>query len=285
MILIADSGSTKTDWCVLSTSDSVLSTFTTQGLNPYHQSPDLISATLGEVRARVEACRPYDSGDLRVFFYGSGVRPEQEAPMVALLRKSLPEAAYVEAHSDMLGAARALCGRKKGIASILGTGANSCLYDGEQIVQNTPALGYIIGDEGSGAVLGKRFVHDLYGGRLSDELKADFETETGLSLPVIIDRVYRQPMANRFLGSFCEYIHNHVHMAAVHNLVVDNFCAFLTCHIAPYGRRELPVSCVGSVAWYFKDELHEAARLEGFKLGTILQSPMQGLVQYHTKLR
>ena len=221
MILIADSGSTKTDWCVLSTSDSVLSTFTTQGLNPYHQSPDLISATLGEVRARVEACRPYDSGDLRVFFYGSGVRPEQEAPMVALLRKSLPEAACVEAHSDMLGAARALCGRKKGIASILGTGANSCLYDGEQIVQNTPALGYIIGDEGSGAVLGKRFIHDLYGGRLSDELKADFETETGLSLPVIIDRVYRQPMANRFLGSFCEYIHNHVHMAAVHNLVVD----------------------------------------------------------------
>ena len=285
MILIADSGSTKTDWCVLSTSDSVLSTFTTQGLNPYHQSPDLISATLGEVRARVEACRPYDSGDLRVFFYGSGVRPEQEAPMVALLRKSLPEAACVEAHSDMLGAARALCGRKKGIASILGTGANSCLYDGEQIVQNTPALGYIIGDEGSGAVLGKRFIHDLYGGRLSDELKADFETETGLSLPVIIDRVYRQPMVNRFLGSFCEYIHNHVHMAAVHNLVVDNFCAFLTCHIAPYGRRELPVSCVGSVAWYFKDELHEAARLEGFKLGTILQSPMQGLIQYHTKLR
>ena len=285
MILIADSGSTKTDWCVLSTSDSVLSTFTTQGLNPYHQSPDLISATLGEVRARVEACRPYDSGDLRVFFYGSGVRPEQEAPMVALLRKSLPEAACVEAHSDMLGAARALCGRKKGIASILGTGANSCLYDGEQIVQNTPALGYIIGDEGSGAVLGKRFIHDLYGGRLSDELKADFETETGLSLPVIIDRVYRQPMANRFLGSFCEYIPNHVHMAAVHNLVVENFCAFLTCHIAPYGRRELPVSCVGSVAWYFKDELHEAARLEGFKLGIILQSPMQGLVQYHTKLR
>ena len=285
MILIADSGSTKTDWCVLSTSDSVLSTFTTQGLNPYHQSSDLIAATLGEVRARVEACRPYDSGDLRVYFYGSGVRPEQEAPMAALLRKSLPEAACVEAHSDMLGAARALCGRKSGIASILGTGANSCLYDGEQIVQNTPALGYIIGDEGSGAVLGKRFIHDLYGGRLSDELKADFETETGLSLPVIIDRVYRQPMANRFLGSFSEYIHNHAHMPAVHNLVVDNFCTFLTCHIAPYGRRELPVSCVGSVAWYFKDELREAARIEGFKLGTILQSPMQGLIQYHTKLR
>ena len=229
MILIADSGSTKADWCVLSTSDSVLSTFTTQGLNPYHQSSDLISASLGEVRARVEACRPYDSGDLRVFFYGSGVRPEQEVPMATLIRQSLPEAVSVEAHSDMLGAARALCGRKSGIASILGTGANSCLYDGGQIVQNTPALGYIIGDEGSGAD-----------------------------------------------------IHNHVHMPAVHNPVVDNFCAFLTCHIAPYGRRELPVSCVGSIAWYFQDELREAARIEGFKLGTILQSPMQGLVKYHS---
>ena len=190
MKVIADSGSTKTDWSVLSTSDSVLSTFTTQGLNPYHQSSDLIAATLGEVSARVEACRPYDSGDLCVYFYGSGVRPEQEAPMAALIRKALPEAVSVEAHSDMLGAARALCGRKSGIASILGTGANSCLYDGEQVVRNTPALGYILGDEGSGAVLGKHFLHDLYIGRLPDELKADFETETGLSLPVIIDRVW-----------------------------------------------------------------------------------------------
>ena len=283
MILIADSGSTKTDWCVLSTSDSVLSTFTTQGLNPYHQSPDLIAATLGEVSARVEACRPYDSGELCVYFYGSGVRPEQEAPMAALIRKALPEAVIVEAHSDMLGAARALCGRKSGIASILGTGANSCLYDGEQIVQNTPALGYIIGDEGSGAVLGKRFLHDLYIGRLSNELKADFETETGLSLPIIIDRVYRQPLANRFLGSLTEFIHSHAHMSAVHSLVVDNFCAFFSCHIAPYKRRELSVSCVGSVAWFFKDELREAAHLEGFKLGTILQSPMPGLVKYHIK--
>ena len=201
--------------------------------------------------------------------------------MTSLLKKALPEAMGIEAHSDMLGAARALCGRKSGVASILGTGANSCLYDGEQIVQNTPALGYILGDEGSGAVLGKRFLHDLYGGRLSDALRADFETETGLSLPVIIDRIYRQPLANRFLGSFSEFIQNHIHQPAVRNLVIDNFCAFFACHIAPYGRRKLPVSCVGSIAWYFKDELCEAARLEGFKLGTILQSPMPGLIKYH----
>ena len=281
MILIADSGSTKTDWCILSTSDSVLSTFKTQGLNPYHQSADLIAATLGEVNARVEACRAYDSGELHVFFYGSGVRPEQEAPMAAQLRKALPEAVTVEAHSDMLGAARALCGRKPGIASILGTGANSCLYDGERIVKNTPALGYILGDEGSGAVLGKRFIHDLYSGRLSSELRADFETETGLSLPVIIDRVYRQPLANRFLGSFSEFICSHAHISDVHDLIVDNFCQFFACHIAPYGRRNIPVSFVGSIAWCFRKELQKAATFEGFKLGTVLQSPMPGLVKYH----
>ena len=203
--------------------------------------------------------------------------------MAALIRKALPEAVSVEAHSDMLGAARALCGRKSGIASILGTGANSCLYDGEQVVRNTPALGYILGDEGSGAVLGKHFLHDLYIGRLPDELKADFETETGLSLPVIIDRVYRQPLANRFLGSLADFIHSQVHIPDVRSLVVDNFRAFFTCHIAPYGNRKIPVSCVGSIAWYFKDELKDAARLEGFRLGTILQSPMQGLIKYHSK--
>ena len=130
-------------------------------------------------------------------------------------------------------------------------------------------------------MLGKRFLHDLYIGRLPDELKADFETETGLSLPVIIDRVYRQPLANRFLGSLADFIHSQVHIPAVRSLVVDNFRTFFTCHIAPYGNRKIPVSCVGSIAWYFKDELKEAARLEGFRLGTILQSPMQGLIKYH----
>jgi N-acetylglucosamine kinase-like BadF-type ATPase len=281
MKVIADSGSTKTDWSVLSTSDSVLSTFTTQGLNPYHQSSDLIAATLGEVSARVEACRPYDSGDLCVYFYGSGVRPEQEAPMAALIRKALPEAVSVEAHSDMLGAARALCGRKSGIASILGTGANSCLYDGNGIIQHTPALGYILGDEGSGSVLGKRFIHDLYGGKLSEEIKTMFEKETRLNLPEIIKRVYRQPLANRFLASLSEFIGNHLDDAGVRAVVIDNFVDFLRYHIQPYNRPDLPVSFVGSVAWHYQDELREAAERLDFQLGTILKTPLAGLVRYH----
>lgn len=283
MMLIADSGGSKADWSIVSTSGNVKTTFTTEGLNPYHQGRNLIKAILGEVSARVEACQTYDTGKLHVRFYGSGVRPEQQAPMVSLLRNALPAAATIEAHSDMLGAARALCGRNCGIACVLGTGSNACLYDGESVQQNTSALGYILGDEGSGAVLGKRFIHDLYSGLLSEDLKSDFETETGFSLAHIIERVYRQPQVNRFLASFSPFIHEHLDAPGLRALVVDNFSDFLTIHVAPYGRRDLPVSFVGSIAWAYQRELRQAAASLGFTVGTVFQSPMQGMILYHSK--
>ena len=203
--------------------------------------------------------------------------------MRSLLHNALPSADTIEAHSDMLGAARSLCGHNCGIACVLGTGANACLYDGENILQNTPALGYILGDEGSGSVLGKRFIHDLYSGLLSEELKADFETETGLSLAHIIERVYRQPQANRFLASFSDFIHGHLDAPGMRSLVVDNFSQFLTTHIAPYDRRDLPVSFVGSIAWAYQRELRQAAAPLGFTIGSVFQSPMQGIISYHSK--
>ena len=176
-----------------------------------------MESVLKELGDRVVACLSEGIEPMSVYFYGSGVRPEQETPMADLLRGALPKVDMVEAHTDLLGAARALCGDNYGIASILGTGANSCLYDGKRILMNTPALGYILGDEGSGAVLGKRFLHDLYGGLLSEELKMCFERETGLSLSQIIDRVYRQPLANRFLASLSKFIHGHLSDPAVHH--------------------------------------------------------------------
>lgn len=279
MILIADSGSTKTDWSLLSTTNDIR--FTTSGLNPYHQDRHQMESVLKEVRDRVVACRSDETASLSVYFYGSGVRPEQEAPMADLLRASLPKVETIETHSDLLGAARALCGHNYGIASILGTGANSCLYDGERILQNTPALGYILGDEGSGAVLGKRFLHDMYAGVLSEELKKEFEHETGLSLPQIIDRVYRQPLANRFLASLSEFIHNHLSDPAVEALVCQNFTDFIHLHISPYGRKDLPLSFVGSIAYYYREQLAKAVSVLGCPLGTVLRSPMEGLIQYH----
>ena len=164
MILVADSGSTKTDWAFVPTyagrPEMSCRVFSTQGINPFHQSWDVISSVL------MEELIPQLPGGKEmvtsVKFYGSGVRPELEQSMVRQIRKVFPFAEAVEAHSDLLGAARGLCGRNEGLACILGTGANSCLYDGKRIVKNTAALGYILGDEGSGAVLGKRFLHALY---------------------------------------------------------------------------------------------------------------------------
>ena len=279
MILIADSGSTKTDWGLIAPSLDIR--FTTSGLNPYHQDRHQMESVLQEVSNRVTACQSDKYDSLSVYFYGSGVRPEQEAPMADFLRKTLPVVEAVEAHSDLLGAARALCGHNCGIASILGTGANSCLYDGNCILQNTPALGYILGDEGSGAVLGKRFLHDLYGGVLSEELRADFEYETGLSLPQIIDRIYRQPLANRFLASLSEFIHSHLSDSAVEALVCQNFTDFIHLHIDPYGRKDLPLSFVGSIAYYYREQLVKVVSDLEYTFGTVLRSPIDGLVRYH----
>ena len=283
LTLIADSGSTKTDWALTGIDPSprrvpAATRFHTQGINPFHQSDNEIRQILHQ------ELLPYLSTEnvSHVYFYGSGVRPEKEATVAQLLREMFSCAEVVEAHSDLLGAARALCGHDCGIASILGTGANSCLYDGENVLQHTPALGYILGDEGSGAVLGKRFLHDLYCGLLSEDLKAEFEKKTKLTLPEIINRVYRQPLANRFLASLTEFIHDHLSDPAVEDLVRQSFIDFIRIYIAPYEHQNLPLSFVGSIAHYFTDQLSEAVKSEGYTLGTILRNPIEGLVEYHS---
>ena len=278
MILIADSGSTKTDWALIPpTAAANASLFASQGINPVHQDRSVIAGIL-----RQELLPQLNPENVScVCFYGSGVRPELESVMVQLLQEAFPRAKQVEAHSDLLGAARALCGHNYGIASILGTGANSCLYDGEAIVQNTPALGYILGDEGSGGVLGKHFLHELYKGVLSENIRAEFEREYSLTMADVIRRVYREPMPNRFLASLAPFIHRHLSDPAVRDLVIDNFRDFFRYNIRPYGHPEMPVSCVGSVAWYFRDQLAEAANAEGFTIGTVLRSPIEGLTKYH----
>lgn len=276
MILIADSGSTKTDWALQSASDSV-EYFHTQGINPFHQERSLIAEIL-----RQELLPQLELESVScVCFYGSGVRPEQVPIMVALLQEAFPQAKQVEAQSDLLGAARALCGHNYGTASILGTGANSCLYDGKAIVQNTPALGYILGDEGSGGVLGKHFLHELYKGILSEKIRTEFEQEYNLTMSDVIQHVYREPMPNRFLASLAPFIHRYLSDDAVSRLVIDNFRDFFRYNIRPYGHPEMPVSFVGSIAWHFQDQLAEAAKAEGFCIGKILKSPIEGLIKYH----
>lgn len=280
MILIADSGSTKTDWICIADNDTTQSIQVhTQGLNPFHMS----DSEIRDVMKNVLLPQLGDKQIKSVYFYGSGVRPEVEARMEGLIREAFPGAESIEAHSDLLGAARALCGHDWGIACILGTGANSCVYDGKEIIHNTPALGYILGDEGSGAVLGKHLVHDLYTGVLSPDVRSKFEQETGLCLSEIINRVYSQKQPNRFLASLSEFVYRHLDDEGVRDMVYGTFADFANMHLSRYGRRELPVSFVGSVAWYYKEQLSLVLQTLGYRLGTILKSPLDGLVAYHRK--
>jgi len=278
-ILIADSGSTKTDWvCFQPGSETPQIEVHTVGLNPFHVSDNEILSVFNHELLPQLGDTKIDS----VYFYGSGVRPEVEDRMEGLIRQVFPSAHTVEAHSDLLGACRALCGGQSGIACILGTGANSCVYDGKEIVHNTPALGYILGDEGSGAVLGKHLLHDLYTGVLSQNIKAAFERETGMQLSEIINKVYRQPQANRFLASLSEFIHRHLDDEGIRQLVYTTFNDFCSYHLARYGRRDLSVSFVGSIAWYYQEQLTLILQMQGYEVGTIMQSPLQGLVAYHS---
>ena len=274
-ILIADSGSTKTEWDL----DGLR--IKTQGINPFHQDDDTIRAILyDELLPQLYShCSVSEFSSLKVSFYGSGVRPELEEKIVRLLSEAFPEAKQIDAHSDLLGAAIALCGHSEGIACILGTGANSCLFDGQRVVKNTPPMGYVLGDEGSGAVLGIRFLNALYKDRLPHTILSDFEAYIGMSLAQVVDRVYRQPLANRWLASLSEFIHAHMDEPLIEALVVENFRDFLRYNVDPYGRRDLPVSALGSIAYYYQSQFLEALKSEGYTVGKILRGPLDGLVR------
>ena len=264
--IIADSGSTKTDWLIVSKRIS------TQGINPIHQDDDTIIAILNN--ELLSHLSPLTSHPQTIRFYGAGVRPEQEERMERLLAQVFPKATSIEAKSDMLGAARALCGKDEGLACILGTGANSCLFDGKHIIQNTPPLGYILGDEGSGAVMGRMFLNALYKNRLYEGAKEEFEQFLKLNMANVIERVYRQPMANRWLASLCPYIRQHLDQPSVQEVVVQNFRLFIRHNLAPYCRPHLPINAVGSVAHFFRPQLEQAAAAEGYTIGQILRSPL-----------
>jgi N-acetylglucosamine kinase-like BadF-type ATPase len=275
MMLIADSGSTKTDWAWIE-NGTIVHRVTTAGINPVHQGEE-------DIEKVVEQLPPSSKNtSLKwVFFYGAGCIPEKKGVVEKVLRMVFPDSDRIEVESDLLGAARAVCQHQEGLACILGTGSNSCLYDGEKIVGNIPPLGYILGDEGSGAVLGKLFLNALFKGALPDGMKEDFLQSSGLSYPEIIQRVYRQPMANRFLASTSLYISEHLDVPALRELVKQNFRDFFHKNIAQYGRHYLPVGAIGSIAYHYRDLLQEVAEEEGYNLSKIAKSPMEGLVTYH----
>lgn len=272
MILIADSGSTKTDWCV--DNGAVIHTM---GINPFHQSAESIRQILcNELLPQLPETILLDE----IHFYGAGCTPEKSVIVKEALEVMFPQAS-IHVKSDLLGAAHALCGKTKGIACILGTGSNSCYYDGEQIVQNVSPLGYILGDEGSGAVLGKRLVGDCLKNQLPQDICNAFLETFELTPSTIIEKVYRQPQANRFLASLTPFLSAHREVPQIHELLVSSFTDFFHRNVMQYPYQDTPVHFVGSIAWHFKEEVKEAALLLGIHTGKFIQSPIGELLKYH----
>lgn len=282
--LVADSGSTKTAWCIFAVGGETERYVMTKGLNPSVQDGTVIQAVLDEELRPQIAGELSDAEILHVFFFGAGCTVAASPGMREHLM-SLHDKVCVEVHSDMLGAARALSGNREGIVCILGTGSNSCLYDGENIVRNTPPLGYILGDEGSGAILGKTLVGNLLKGIFPSAMKEGFLSRFGLTEAAIIEQVYRRPAANRFLASFAPFIYENKKEDCVHRMLVKCFDDFFVRNVDAYGRNELEVNFVGSIAWHFEEELREAALRTHHTVGSIVQNPIERLAAfYHERM-
>ncbi len=273
-VLIADAGATKTDW-VLSCAGNLISQIKTQGISPVHQDSATVLKII-ETELKPSLAEMPDE----VYFYGAGCTPERCSSVGNLLREAFGNV-KVEVLSDLWGAARAVCGREAGIACILGTGANSCCYDGHDILQNTPPLGYILGDEGSGAVMGKNFVADVLKGIMPKEICDAFFAETGTTYAEIIEHVYRHPLANRYLASFSHVLLDHRDHPAVHDFLIRHFSRFIERNIRVYNRPEWPLNFVGGIAYSFRPELEEAAGMAGMTVGKTERSPLAGLMAYH----
>lgn len=281
MKLIVDSGSTKANWCFAGQSGERV-ILDTDGINPAIQTRQSIRSILVQqlIPQVGDKNVSLDSVD-DVFFYGAGCMPQTKSLVSDELCDIMKQNVKVHVESDLLGAARALCGRRAGIAAILGTGANSCFYDGEDIVAHTPALGYILGDEGSGAVLGRLFLNAVLKGKLSAKVSRDFFAVTGYTEQDIIERVYHSETPSKFLASMSRFIFERIGCAELENMVIDNFISFIKANILPYSDAPKVINAVGSIAYYYKPQLMQAADYFGYNIGNIAKSPISLMVDYH----
>ena len=279
MILVADCGSTKIDWCLLNNGKVEKQVFTL-GMNAVMLTEEEMRQRLADELAPEIQGYPISE----VYFYGAGcISPEVCGNVANAIRANIPGASNVEVYTDLLAAARALCGHEAGIACIMGTGSNSCYYDGEKICDNVSPLGYILGDEGSGAVLGKYLVGDVLKNQLPADLCEKFLKQYELDRMTIIQRVYKEPGGNRFLASVAPFLNENIERPEIHALVLNAFKAFFVRNIQQYkGYENLSVNFIGSIAHYYRPVLEEAAAACGCKIGTIIKSPMEGLIKFHT---
>ena len=279
MILVVDSGSTKTAWCFISPENKT-EIITTSGINPYFRtSEDILEVLNSELKPNI-------FGKVKnIFFYGAGIINDEVGSAVKnALSVLFPESA-VEMHSDLLAAARAVLHKKRGIVCILGTGSNSCLYDGEKIIEHVPPLGFILGDEGSGAVLGKKLLADYLKGKMPKNIAVRFKQEFPFQYADYLQKVYKQNQPNRFLASLVPFIRENICEEYCRTLCETSFSEFIERNILQYSNCLNEQVCfVGSTAFYFSDILTEVLKNKGLNMGIILKDPVDGLIKYHSDL-
>lgn len=278
MILIADSGATKTAWSLIQ-DGNIFQQLSTAGISPYFQSEEEISHEISNVLL------PQLNTDAQeitsVYFYGTGCIFDKVEVVRKAIRRNIP-ADVIDVNTDLLAVARGVCGKDAGIACILGTGSNSCFYDGEKIINNVSPLGFILGDEGSGAFLGKLLVGDLLKGMMPEGMKEKFLKRFDITEATITDRVYRQPFPNRFLASLSPFLAENIQEPAIRQLVYNAFKLFFVRNVMKYDYRHYAANFVGSIGFYYKDILEEVAADLGIKTGKVVVAPMGGLIDYHS---
>jgi len=277
MILIADSGSTKTHWCLAENGKALKEIFT-DGINPFYENETEIARIL-----KTQLTPDIISGNINsIFFYGAGCSfPDKKGTVRKALEVVFPQTISI-IESDLLGATRSLLQHRPGIACILGTGSNSCFYNGNEMVSNVSPLGFVLGDEGSGAVLGRQLVADCLKSQLPASLIQKFYQHFNITPQQIMENVYKKPFPNRFLASLVPFLAENKHDPDIYRLISNSFRLFFERNIRQYPiTGDMPVCFVGSVAHHFEDILRETAAQQGINISKIVQSPMSGLIEYH----
>lgn len=273
-LLLAESGSTKTDWVHL-VDGEIAHTFSTDGTNPYHQSPQQIAEALSTLNQEV----PSPSA---VSFYGAGCGPQANRLVIQEQLRSIYPQATIEVEHDLLAACRSVSAGERSVVMILGTGSNTCLFDGEQILENKTALGYVLGDEGGGAHLGKLLLQAFIHNQLSAPVHHAFQENYGNDVNAFLTRIYKEPVANRYLATFAPFISTHLQDDSVKSLVLMSFNQLFELYVSTYPNyNEVGCAVVGSIAHHFQDILRTVASAHGTVVKTVLQRPMEGLIQFH----
>lgn len=279
MIVIADMGATKTDWSFADGS-TVIKTIPTKGFNPYFYSTGEIVDLL-----RSDFIEEDFSDVKEVYLYGAGCSTEEKRKIVEHALKVYFPLAKIEINHDLLASARALCGRAPGIACILGTGSNSCLYDGTDVISNNPSLGFMLGDEGSGGDMGRELIKAYYYGELSSKMEAKFESQFNTDKDSLLGNVYSTDKPNAYCAAFAPFLAQNIDEECISNLVKGSFDQFFERHVSTYDNyQRLPINFVGSVAHHFKYLLEEVAKNHGCRIGLVIKAPVGKLIEFHSNM-